>query len=322
MKTKSLSMSVLAGVTLATSMLTLVPSASAATPRINASGLSTAQQANTVTLDASATTPSFEIGEITRTATSTASITPGENVIAAPATKSEIKEQLPIVKVETVASKESKDSTKEKDKKDSKDSKSDKKTDSTSSKDSKDNKASSATTVSSTKTTVKLTETASSKARRAAKEKAAKESAAQAMTRDSRSGHNVKYQNNYKPLDYSSEGKGMQDVVKHAFEGIGTPYVWGGETPRGWDCSGFVKYVYGQSGISIARGTSAILASGQFVKTDDPQPGDLVFQNGGGHVGIYVGDGKMIGAQNPSVGTILHDVTRNPLYGYYTLKSK
>ena len=55
------------------------------------------------------------------------------------------------------------------------------------------------------------------------------------------------------------------------------------------------------------------------MRTSSPKPGDLVFQNGGGHVGIYLGGGKMIGAQNPTVDTILHDVTRNPLYGYYTL---
>ncbi|MDO2934083.1 C40 family peptidase [Paeniglutamicibacter sulfureus] len=100
----------------------------------------------------------------------------------------------------------------------------------------------------------------------------------------------------------------------------GVPYVWGGNTPSGWDCSGFVKYVYAQHGINIARGTSAIRASGQFVRTSSPKPGDLVFQNGGGHVGIYLGGGKMIGAQNPTTDTLLHDVTRNPLYGYYTLK--
>ncbi|GER23933.1 hypothetical protein NCCP1664_24280 [Zafaria cholistanensis] len=100
----------------------------------------------------------------------------------------------------------------------------------------------------------------------------------------------------------------------------GVPYVWGGNTPAGWDCSGFVKYVYAQHGINVARGTSALLASGQFVRTSTPKAGDLVFQNGGGHVGIYLGGGKMIGAQNPTVDTMIHDVTRNPLYGYYTLR--
>ncbi|HEY4536057.1 MAG TPA: NlpC/P60 family protein [Enteractinococcus sp.] len=107
-------------------------------------------------------------------------------------------------------------------------------------------------------------------------------------------------------------------VVSAAYSGIGTPYVWGGKGPGGWDCSGFTAWAYAQAGISIPSSTSAILGSGQFVRTASPKPGDLVFQNGGSHVGIYVGNGQMVGAQNPSVGTILHDVSRNPLMGYYT----
>lgn len=141
-----------------------------------------------------------------------------------------------------------------------------------------------------------------------------------AYTRDSRNGVAKTYKDNNVKLDHSSEGKGLSTVVSAAYDGIGSPYVWGGNTPSGWDCSGFVKWAYAKQGINIARGTSAILGSGQFTRTSTPQPGDLVFQNGGGHVGIYVGDGKMIGAQNPSVGTIHHDVSRNPVYGYYTLK--
>jgi len=117
----------------------------------------------------------------------------------------------------------------------------------------------------------------------------------------------------------SSQVAGLSGIAATAAQYSGVPYVWGGNTPSGWDCSGFVKYVYAKHGINIARGTSAILGSGQFKRTSSPKPGDLVFQNGGGHVGIYLGGGKMIGAQNPSVGTLVHDVSRNPLYGYYTL---
>ncbi|NWN88103.1 MAG: C40 family peptidase [Micrococcaceae bacterium] len=110
----------------------------------------------------------------------------------------------------------------------------------------------------------------------------------------------------------------LSGVVSAAYSGVGTPYVWGGKGPGGWDCSGFVAWAYAQGGINIPSSTSAIRGSGQFARTSSPQPGDLVFQNGGSHVGIYVGNGQMIGAQNPSTGTILHDVTRNPLMGYYT----
>src|SRR5699024_12163148 len=103
-----------------------------------------------------------------------------------------------------------------------------------------------------------------------------------------------------------------------ADSGVGTPYVWRAKGRGGWHCSGLTACAYAQAGINIPSSTSAILGSGQFARTSSPQPGDLVSQNGGGHVGTYVGNGQMIGAQNPETGTILHDVTRNPLMGYYT----
>lgn len=121
------------------------------------------------------------------------------------------------------------------------------------------------------------------------------------------------------PKSESISTANLSGIAATAARYVGSPYVWGGNTPSGWDCSGFVKYVYAKHGINIARGTSAIRASGQFVRTSNPKPGDLVFQNGGGHVGIYLGGGKMIGAQNPKTGTFIHSVSRNPLYGYYTL---
>jgi cell wall-associated NlpC family hydrolase len=81
-----------------------------------------------------------------------------------------------------------------------------------------------------------------------------------------------------------------------AYTGIGSPYVWGGTTPSGWDCSGFTQWVYAQAGISIPR----VNAWNAMKPTSTPAPGDLVMQNGGAHVGIYVGNGMMISALNPS----------------------
>ncbi|WP_457974994.1 C40 family peptidase [Arthrobacter sp. D1-17] len=101
-----------------------------------------------------------------------------------------------------------------------------------------------------------------------------------------------------------------------AYTGIGNPYVWGGTTPSGWDCSGFTQWVYAQAGISIPR----VNAWNAMQPTSAPAPGDLVMQNGGAHVGIYVGNGMMISALNPSQGTLLHAVSATGTASYYTLR--
>jgi cell wall-associated NlpC family hydrolase len=101
-----------------------------------------------------------------------------------------------------------------------------------------------------------------------------------------------------------------------AYTGIGSPYVWGGTSPTsGWDCSGFTQWVYAQAGISIPR----VNAWTAMTPTSTPQPGDLVMQNGGAHVGIYVGNGMMVSALNPSQGTLLHSVAATGSSSFYTL---
>ncbi|WP_417233658.1 C40 family peptidase [Arthrobacter sp.] len=118
----------------------------------------------------------------------------------------------------------------------------------------------------------------------------------------------------------SASSAGLSGIAAMAMSYKGTPYVWGGSSPSGWDCSGFIQYVYGKAGISLPHNTTAIRTSGKFVKTSNPKPGDLVYQNGGSHAGIYIGGGKIIGAQNPSVGTVERpaDSPYGPLMGYYT----
>ncbi|WP_271396222.1 C40 family peptidase [Neomicrococcus lactis] len=120
----------------------------------------------------------------------------------------------------------------------------------------------------------------------------------------------------------ASSGK-LGNIASMALSYKGAPYVWGGDSPAGWDCSGFIQYVYGKAGISLPHNTTAIRTSGKFVKTSNPKPGDLVYQNNGSHAGIYIGNGKIIGAQNPSVGTVIRDADSpyGPLMGYYTLAS-
>ncbi|MES1247699.1 MAG: NlpC/P60 family protein [Actinomycetota bacterium] len=101
-------------------------------------------------------------------------------------------------------------------------------------------------------------------------------------------------------------------VVGIAMRYLGVPYVWGGSTPAGFDCSGFVMYVYAQMGVSLPHYTGAQWNVGVPVSRSDLEPGDLVFFDGIGHVGIYIGGGDFIHA--PHTGTV---VQVSSMTGYY-----
>jgi cell wall-associated NlpC family hydrolase len=105
-------------------------------------------------------------------------------------------------------------------------------------------------------------------------------------------------------------------IVGTAMQGLGGSYVYGGTAFKAWDCSGFVQWAYAQNGVSLPRTTWEQFAALQ--PTSNPQPGDLVSQNGGSHVGIYLGDGQMISALNPAQGTSVHPVSAMSVDGYYT----
>jgi cell wall-associated NlpC family hydrolase len=86
-------------------------------------------------------------------------------------------------------------------------------------------------------------------------------------------------------------------VVKYAERFLGVRYVYGGSSPSsGFDCSGFVRYVYSHFGVRLAHSSYAQFGSGFGVRRGGLKPGDLVFFHGLGHVGIYVGNGKFIHA--------------------------
>lgn len=94
-------------------------------------------------------------------------------------------------------------------------------------------------------------------------------------------------------------------VIAYASNFLGTPYLWGGTTPSGFDCSGFTQYVYRHFGVSLGRTTYDQINNGYAVSKDQLQPGDLVFFGTGSptHVGIYVGNGMYINA--PHTGDVV-----------------
>ena len=86
----------------------------------------------------------------------------------------------------------------------------------------------------------------------------------------------------------------LSQVFSVAQQYIGTPYVYGGSTPAGFDCSGYVMYVYAQFGISLPHSVSGQAAMGKRISIADAQPGDLVIMDG--HDGFYAGNGNIMDA--------------------------
>lgn len=115
----------------------------------------------------------------------------------------------------------------------------------------------------------------------------------------------------------ASMTKGQQ-IVETAKQYLGKPYVYGAAGPNAFDCSGFTSYIYKQYGYYLNRTAEGQYSNGVAVSKDNLQPGDLLMftyrgMYGIGHVGIYIGDGKMIHAGNSSTGVIIQDA----FSGYY-----
>jgi len=95
-------------------------------------------------------------------------------------------------------------------------------------------------------------------------------------------------------------------IVEYALQFVGNPYVWGGTSlTQGADCSGFTQSVFRDNGISIPRTSRTQAISGSRISVDNLQPGDLIFYDRNGtinHVGIYIGNGKVISASSPETG--------------------
>jgi cell wall-associated NlpC family hydrolase len=105
-------------------------------------------------------------------------------------------------------------------------------------------------------------------------------------------------------------------IVRYARHYVGTRYTYGGTSPSsGFDCSGFTRFVYAHFGISLPHFSGSQFGLGRRVARAGLRPGDLVFFDGIGHVGIYVGGGRFIHA--PHTGT---RVAIAPLSGWYSAR--
>ena len=99
-----------------------------------------------------------------------------------------------------------------------------------------------------------------------------------------------------------------QTVVDFAMQFVGNPYVWGGTSlTNGCDCSGFVMSVFGHFGISLPHSSYALRSCGRAVSYSNAQPGDLICYSG--HVAIYIGGGRIVGAQSSAVGIATQNAT-------------
>lgn len=128
-----------------------------------------------------------------------------------------------------------------------------------------------------------------------------------------------------KPAPTSSRGSSVATdlggkIIATARKHLGAPYAYGGSSPSGFDCSGYVQYVYNQHGVSVPRSSGAQASAGTKVSKADLQTGDLVifsgtYRSGPSHTGIYIGDGNFIHSSSTRSGGV---IISNLNSGYYS----
>lgn len=116
----------------------------------------------------------------------------------------------------------------------------------------------------------------------------------------------------------SSATGSAASVIAFAQSQVGDAYVSGGTGPNSWDCSGLVQAAFGSVGIDLPRVSQDQSTAGTQVSLDNLQPGDILYWGGAGsayHVGIYVGGGQFVGAQNSSTGVVQKSLDYDPPSG-------
>ncbi|MFJ9868492.1 NlpC/P60 family protein [Streptomyces sp. NPDC101165] len=118
------------------------------------------------------------------------------------------------------------------------------------------------------------------------------------------------------PDSPAAPGSRAAAAVAYAYQKLGSPYVWGATGPDAFDCSGLVQAAYRSAGVSLPRTTYAQINAGRRVSRSELQPGDLVFfYSGISHVGLYIGNGQMIHAPNPSAPVRVAPIDQMPFAG-------
>lgn len=110
----------------------------------------------------------------------------------------------------------------------------------------------------------------------------------------------------------TASSSAAQAAVSYALAQVGKAYAWGASGPDSFDCSGLTQAAYASAGVSLPRTTYAQVSAGTSVSTSALQPGDLLFFYGNEHVGIYIGDGKVVHAADYGIGVIVSNLSSMP----------
>jgi len=125
------------------------------------------------------------------------------------------------------------------------------------------------------------------------------------------------------PYVASRSGLRTTEIVDYAMQFLGVKYVWGGNTPKGFDCSGFTSFIYSEFRIPLVHSAAGQAQNGVCIAMAGLKPGDLVFfdTNGGhdliNHAGIYIGDGKFIHASTSQGKVVISDLASGVYFDSY-----